>query len=135
MVGIIILLFIFSGISAYFTMKVTIKYGYKIFINCCIEVVCWTWLFLTDIYELSLLLLIAFSCLTLLGIITHFLAPLFLNTIGKCFSKLNRNTYSSKTYDEHLHDGHRMYFCILLFTTLKTFSLIMFVVSSLHLIY
>lgn len=131
---IIILLFMFSGISAYFTMKTTIKYGYRILINCCIEVACWIWLFLTDISELSLLLLIAFSCLALLGIITHFLAPLFLNVIGKCFSKLNRDTYSPRTYDEHLYDGHRMYFCILLFTTLKTFLLIMFVASLLHLI-
>lgn len=132
---IIILLFVFSGISAFFATKATIKYGIKILINCCIEVACWIWLFLTDISELSLLLLIAFSCLTLLGIITHFLAPLFLNIIGKCFSKLNRNTYTPRTYDEHLHDGHRMYFCILLFTTLKTFLLIMFVASSLHLIH
>ena len=134
MVWIIILLLIFSGISAYFTMKATIKYQYKILINCCIVLACWIWLFLTDISELSLLLLIVFSCLQLLGIITHFLAPLFLNAIGKCFSKLNQDTYSPKTYDEHLHDGHRMYFCILLFTTLKTFLLIMFVASSLHLI-
>lgn len=134
MIWIIILLFIFSGISAYFIMKSPFKYGHKILIDLCINLACWMWLLFTDISELSLLLLISFSCLTLLGIITHFLAPLFLNIVGKCFSKWNRETYSPRTYEEHLHDGHRMYFCILLFTTLKTFLLIMFVASSLHLI-
>ena len=131
---IVILLFIFSGIVAYFTMKPPLKYGYKILINCCTVIACWTWLLWADISELSLLLLIAFSCLTLLGIIIHFLAPLVLNIIGKCFSKLSRDIYSPRTYTEHLNDGHRMYFCILLFMTLKTFLLIMFVASSLHLV-
>ncbi len=134
MVWIIILLFVCSGISAYFVVKSPFKYGHKILIDLCINLACWIWLLFTDISELSLLLLISLSCLTLLGIITHFLAPLFLNIIGKCFSKWNRDTYSPRTYKEHLHDGHRMYFCILLFTTLKTFLLIMFVASSLHLI-
>lgn len=134
MVWAIILLFVFSGISAYFVMKSHLKYWCKILINLCINLACWMWSLFTDISELSLLLLVSFSCLTLLGIIIHFIAPLFLNIIGKCFSKWNRDTYSPKTYEEHLHDGHRMYFCILLFTTLKTFVLIMFVASSLHLI-
>lgn len=134
MVWIVILLFIFSGISAYFITKVNIKYQYKILINCCTSVVCWIWLLLTDISELSLLLLIAFSCLVLSGIIIHFLAPLFLNIVGRFFSKLTRETYFPKTYEEHLNDGYRMYFCVLLFTTLKIFILVMLVVSLLNLI-
>lgn len=135
MVWLIILLFILSGISAYFTMKATIRYGYRILINCCIVVACWIWLLFTDIPELSLLLLISFSSFTLLGIFAHFLAPLFLNAIGKCFSELKRDTYYPKTYNEHLRDGYRMYFCVLLFTTLKTFSLIIFAASLLRLIH
>ena len=90
MVWIIILLFVFSGISAYFAMKLPVKYRYKILTNMCINTACWIWLLFTEISELSLLLLISFSCLTLLGIVTHFIAPLFLNIIGKCFSKWNR---------------------------------------------
>ena len=105
MVWIIILLFVFSGIGAYFVMKSPFKYGHRILIDLCTNLACWMWLLFTDISELSLLLLISFSCLTLLGIITHFLAPLFLNIIGKCFSKWNRDAYSPRTYEEHLHDG------------------------------
>ena len=45
------------------------------------------WLLFTDISELFLFSLVSFSGFSLLGIVTHFLAPLFLNIIGKCFSK------------------------------------------------
>ena len=50
----------------------------------------------------------------------------------KCGYRLNLK--SPKTYNELLDDGYRMYFCVLLFSTIKNFSLIMFIAASLNLI-
>lgn len=132
MIWIISLLFLFSGVGAYFVIKTNIRYLYKIFINCCIIIISWLCLFLSNISELSILSIMAFSFLTFLGIIFHFITPLTLNFVGKFLSKLTQQSFSSKTYNELLNDGHRMYFCILLFTTLKIFSLSIFIISALN---
>lgn len=134
MIWIIISLFLLSGTCAYFALKIKMKYGYKILVNSCFLVTFWLCLPFTNITELSILLILAYSFLAIFGVIIHFIAPLILNFLGSCISKLTHQAFSPRTYDELLNDGYRMYFCILLFTTIKTFSLIMFIATSLNLI-
>lgn len=134
MIWVTIVFFLFSGIWAYFALKIKMKYEYNILINLCLLASCWLWLLLTDISELSILLVLAYTFLIIIGVIAHFVTPLILNSLGSCLSKLTQQSFSPKTYNELLDDGYRMYFCVLLFSTIKNFSLIMFIAASLNLI-
>lgn len=134
MTWIIISIFLFSGILAYFTLKIKMKYGYKILIRLCLLAGCWLWVILMDIPELSIILILAYTFLIIIGTIIHYIAPFILNFLGSRISKLTHQSFSPKTYNELLNDGHRMYFCLLLFTTIKNFSFIMFILTALNLI-
>ena len=134
MIPLIVSFFLLSGVFAFFALKIKIKYGYKILINSLLLASCWIWLLFTDLTDLSVLLVSAYTCLTVVGVITHFIAPLILNFFGSFISKLTKQPFSPRTFDAHFNDGHRMYFCILLFTTIKIFSFLMFIAASLNLI-
>lgn len=129
MIWIVILVFLLSGIGAYFVMKIKVRYRYKIAIDFCALIVSVFILFLSNIKELSVLLLIELSSLNLLGIIVHYLAPLIFNALGFCLSKMKKAPYSPKTYNDFLNDGYRMYFCVHLFTTEKIFLFVIFIAS------
>ena len=134
MVWAIILLFFLSGICAYFTLKANIRYRYKILFNSCILIISFILLIISNISDLSVLLYVLLFMIVCMGIIIHFIFPLILNIVGICFSKQTRHSYSLKTYNEHLNNGHRMYFCVLLFTTFKIFLLVMFIASCFNMI-
>ncbi len=76
---------------------------------------------------MSAFLYVILVTLTLGGVAAHFIAPPLLNAIGRAVSAATGEKYKDMTYDELLRDGHRMYFAVLLFTTLKLFLYTMLV--------
>lgn len=124
---ILILSFILSGISAYFLLKIKIKYPTKLMVNAAFLIAATVLMVLTGWTDTAILIYVILVSLTVGGVITHFLAPLILNAVGRAASSATGEKYKDMTYDELLYDGHRMYFAVLLFTTLKLFLYAMLV--------
>ncbi|MBQ9780909.1 MAG: hypothetical protein IJW00_08195 [Clostridia bacterium] len=70
---------------------------------------------------MATLIYVILGSLTVGGVVTHFLAPPILNALGQAMAAITKQTYRHMTYDELLFDGHKMYFAVLLFTTMKLF--------------
>ena len=124
---ILILSFLLSGISAYFLLKAKIKYHIKLMVNAAFLIAATVLKVLTGWTDTAILIYVILVSLTVGGVITHFLAPLILNAVGRAASSATGEKYKDMTYDELLYDGHRMYFTVLLFTTLKLFLYAMLV--------
>lgn len=124
---ILILSFLLSGISAYFLLKAKIKYHIKLMVNAAFLIAATVLMVLTGWTDTAILIYVILVSLTVGGVITHFLAPLILNAVGRAASSATGEKYKDMTYDELLYDGHRMYFAVLLFTTLKLFLYAMLV--------
>ncbi len=82
---------------------------------------------LTGWKDLATLIYVILVTLTVGGVAAHFIAPPLLNAIGRAVSAAPGEKYKDMTYDELLYDEHRMYFAVLLFTTLKLFLYTMLV--------
>ena len=115
----IIIAFILSGISAYFIIKSKIRYPIKLMLNAAFLIAATVLMVLTGWTDTATLIYVILVSLTVGGVITHFLAPPIFNAVGRAASSATGEKYKDMTYDELLYDGHRMYFAVLLFTTLK----------------
>ena len=83
-----------------------------------------------SLYSLSLLILyVIIFFFTVLGVAVHFIIPLLLNSIAKIVSKATQQSYTRKSYRELLLDGHRMYFAVLLYTTIKFELYVLLIIS------
>lgn len=130
---ILILSFILSGLSAYFIIKSKIKYPVKLMLNAAFLIAATVLMVLTGWTDTATLIYVILVSLTVGGVITHFLAPLILNAVGRAASSATGEKYKDMTYDELLYDGQKMYFGVLLFTTLKLFlyAMLVFVCAGL----
>ena len=118
---IIIISAIVSAISAYFILRAQIKYPIKLIGNAVLLLLSLALMALTGWKDLSIFIYIIIVIFTILGISAHFLAPLLFNAIGRALAEMTKQKYQDMTYDELLYDGHRIYFAVLLFTTVKIF--------------
>ena len=116
---VLIALFAVSTLAAYHLLKINIAFYKRVVFNIILLIVSACILTATQIDETSLLIYILILILTLLGILMRIIAPIILNAVGRVISKLQGNRYEALSYDEFMHSGHRMYFCVLLFLTLK----------------
>lgn len=130
----LIILFVLSIFLAYFIIKVKLLFYKKMIINLFLLLVCGCIMIITGIKETSFLIYVLLLILTLLGILMHIIAPFVLNLIGILLSKIQKEKYTVQTYDEFMQEGHRMYFCVLIFTTLKVWLYIALGASFLSII-
>lgn len=116
---VLIALFTISTLSAYHLLKVNVAYYLKLIFNIILLIISACILVATNISETSLLIYMLILIMTSLGILLHFIVPIVLNGIGIVLSKIQGEHYVSLRYDELMRSGHRMYFCVLAFLTLK----------------
>ena len=125
----IIISFAICGVAAYYFNKINIRYAIKIAINIVSLLVSFIILCLIDITSTSMLIYVIIFFFTVLGVAVHFIIPLLLNSIAKIVSKATQQSYTRKSYRELLLDGHRMYFAVLLYTTIKFELYVLMIIS------
>ncbi len=133
-VFLVVLLLIFSNIIAYFAIKCKVKYLVRLLFNGIALVIAFILMLITGIAELVLGLYIGVAVITMIGIMFHCLTAPVLNAIGKLVSNIKKEMYLPKSYQEIFNDGHRMFFCTLLFTGLKIFMYGMIILVSFRVI-
>lgn len=131
---ILIISFILSGISAYFILKAKIKYHIKLIVNASFLFAITVLMALTGWQDLATLLYVILVSLTVGGVVTHFLVPPFFNAAGRALSEVAREKYKDMTYDELLYDGQKIYFAVLLFTTMKLFLYVLLLCACMGII-
>lgn len=136
---IFIFLFLASTFLAYWIMKIKISFGHKVLCNISLLLVSAIWMVLTRIQEGTLLIYILILLFTSMGILMRLTAPIVLNCTGRILSKLQKQSYEQqsyepKSYEQWMQDGHKMFFCVLLFTTMKVLLYMLLVMSAFELI-
>lgn len=131
---IIICSFILSAILAYFLNKIKIKYSIYIIINIVLLTLLFLLLCFTGVKGTSLLLFFLIVLMTVIGIISHYVFPVVLNAVTFVVAKITKESYQRVDYNALLKDGHKMYFAILLFNTIKNELIILFSCSELNLL-
>ena len=118
---IIIFLFCISGAIAFLITKKIVSIRSALLLNLSLLFVNWGLLFLPRQNDFIVNCYVIFFVLTIFGIIMRFVAPIILNLINRFFSTIQHQKYVHQTYTELLNEGHRMFFCVLLFNTLRIF--------------
>ena len=126
---VIILIFGISHLLAYLIIRKKISLKNKLIINSAFLLVSGVLMLLTGIREITVLAFMLLILFTVLGILTRLLAPVILNIVGNIVSKISNDTYQKLSYDQMLQESHKMYFCILLYTTVKVFLYIVLLLS------
>ena len=129
-----ILLFIISTILAYLMVKRNYTFWTSIALDLLLLSLGGVAMIITEFKETPFLIYNLLCFFTLLGKITRLVAPLFLNAIRRILSKLQKEKYEVKSYNELMQSGHRMFFCVLSFTTLKNALYFLLILSCLGLI-
>lgn len=131
---IIICSFALSGILAYFLNKIKIRYSIYIIINIVFLMLLFWLLCFTGAKETSLLLFFLIVLMTVIGMISHYVFPYVLNAVTFVVAMITKESYQWVDYNALLKDGHRMYFAILLFNTIKNELIILLICSELNLL-
>lgn len=128
----LIAILLLSPIAAYFLMKVRFSLSAKLVGNALLLLAGGALLLWTEIQETSFLIYLLLAGLTLLGLLMRLLTPPVFNLVGRILSKITKQPYTRQSYDELMRTdqpGNRMYFCVLLFTTVKFFLILAFCLS------
>ena len=130
------MIFVFFGSSvlAYLITKKRIAFWHKVLSNVFFLLVSGALMLITGVRETTLLVYALLCPITLLGILTRIFTPLVLNLIGNILSKIQNQVYEKQNYEQIMQDGHRMFFCVLLFTTLKVLLYVALLLSVLKVI-
>ena len=130
------MIFVFFGSSvlAYLITKKRIAFWCKVLSNVFFLLVSGALMLITGVRETTLLIYTLLFPITLLGILTRIFTPLVLNLIGNILSKIQNQVYEKQNYEQIMQDGHRMFFCVLLFTTLKVLLYVALLLSVLKVI-
>ena len=130
------MIFVFFGSSvlAYLITKKRIAFWCKVLSNVFFLLVSGALMLITGVRETTLLIYALLFPITLLGILTRIFTPLVLNLIGNILSKIQNQVYEKQNYEQIMQDGHRMFFCVLLFTTLKVLLYVALLLSVLKVI-
>ena len=130
------MIFVFFGSSvlAYLITKKRIAFWRKVLSNVFFLLVSGALMLITGVRETTLLIYALLFPITLLGILTRIFTPLVLNLIGNILSKIQNQVYEKQNYEQIMQDGHRMFFCVLLFTTLKVLLYVALLLSVLKVI-
>lgn len=118
---IFVVLFFISGVIAYFISKRNISIRGMLLLNSILLFINFCLLFLPAESDFIFDLYLIFLLLTISGIIMRLITPITLNLINRFFSKILHKKYYRQTYFELLNEGHRLFFCVLTFNTLKIF--------------
>lgn len=128
------LIFIISMIVGYYIQKIQISVHWRFLINLFSLIICGLLLFITRIKETSLLVYILLVLFTFSGLLVRLVVPVVLNILEKILAHIAKDTYEPKTYDEWMKSGHKMYFCVLTFTTIKVMLYVLLFASFLNLL-
>lgn len=128
------LIFIISMIVGYYIQKIQISLHWRILINLFSLIICGLLLFITRIKETSLLVYILLVLFTFSGLLVRLVVPVVLNILEKILAHIKKDTYEPQTYDELMKSGHKMYFCVLTFTTIKVMLYVLLFASFLNLL-
>ena len=123
--AVIAAMFLGSAVLACFIIKSQIPFPWRVLFNVIFLLLSGAFVVLTGLEETSLLVYILLFVLTLLGILTRLAAPPVLNFIGRLLANIQKQEYTNQTYEQLMRDGHRMYFCVWLFATLKVWLYIL----------
>lgn len=130
----IILVFLGSAILAYLISKKRIVFWRKILWNIFFLLVSGVMMLLTGIRETTLLIYMLLILTIFLGILMRMITPVVLNLIGYVMSKIQKQVYEKQKYEQMMQDGHRMYFCVLTYTTLKVVLYVALLMSMIKVI-
>lgn len=122
----LVFVIIISILIAYFSIESKIRYSKKVYFNIFMLTIGFIAMCITGANEQSLCIYLILIIYTAFGLLTHILSPLILNFLGRSICRLTKEEYKSMSYNEWLRDGHDMYFCIMIFTTLKVLLYIAF---------
>ena len=131
---VIFLLFLASTFLAYKIIGLKVSLWHKVLYNISFLFVSAVLMFLTRIQELTLLIYILILLLTLLGILMRLAVPTVLNCIGQFLAKITKLPYEHQNYEQLMQDGHKMFFCVLLFTSVKVLLYIALFMSAVKII-
>lgn len=126
---ILIAMFVLSTIVAYWIMQKEMSILTKIFTNAFILCFSGAAMIVTGFKETSFLLYVLLLSTTLLGILMRIITPICLNFLGRIVAKIQKEPYTEQSYDDIMHSGHKMFFCVLTFTTLKVFLYVALIAS------
>ena len=132
--AVMILTFFGSTVLAFLIVKKRMAFWHKVLCNVFFLSVSGVLMMITGIQETTLLIYALILLITLLGIFMRIFTPLALNLVGNILSKLQNQAYEKQSYEQIMQDGHRMFFGILLFTTLKVLLYVAFLMSVLKVI-
>ena len=131
---IMVTVFFGSAFLAYFITKKRMPFWCQALSNLFFLLVSGVLMLITGVQETSLLIYVILLLITLLGIFMRILTPVLLNLVGNILSKIHEQAYEKQNYEQMLQDGHRMFFGVLLFTTLKVLLYLAFLMSVLRVI-
>ncbi len=126
---IVVTVFFLSSILAYFIMKKEVPILTKILVNAVALCITGAAMFATGLQETTFSLYILVLGITILGILMRVIAPVFLNLFSRVMAKIHKESYTKQSYNELMSCGHRMFFCVLTFTTLKILIYIALITS------
>ena len=129
-----IFVFFGSAVLAYLITKKRIAFWCKVLCNVFFLLVSGALMLITGVRETTLLIYALLFPITLLGIVMRIVTPVVLNLIGNILSKIQNQAYEKQNYEQIMQDGHRMFFCVLLFTTLKVLLYVALLMSVLKVI-
>lgn len=130
----IIFVFLGSAVLAYLITKKRIAFWCKVWWNVFFLLISGALMLTTGIRETTLLIYALLFPITLLGILMRMFTPVVLNLIGNILSKIQNQVYEKQNYEQMMQDGHRMFFCVLMFTTLKVLLYVALLMSILKVI-
>ena len=131
----VIIIFVASSLLSYHIIKMELSLKSKLLRNTVSLLVSFFLLLISDVNETALTTYLLLLLLTFVGVVSRLLTPVILNSIGIIFSKLTKKEHESQSYEQLLHDGHRMYFCVLLFTTFKISLYVLFYICVICLVF
>lgn len=122
-----------SAFLAYLITKKRKTFWYQVLYNAVFLLVSGILMLMTGIQETTLLTYVLLLVITLLGILMRIVTPVVLNFVGDILSRMQNQQYEKQSYDQLMQEGHRMFFCVLTFTTLKVFLYVALFMSALNL--
>ena len=131
---VIFCVFCSSVILAYLITKKRRAFWRKILYNTIFLLVSGILILMTGIRETSLLIYSLLLVFTLLGVLMRIFTPVVLNFVGYVLSRFQKQQYEKQSYEQLMQDGNRMFFCVLLFTTIKNLLYISLFMSILNLV-
>ena len=135
----IVIFFAFTlcWLTACCIMKIKLKVFVKIIINSVSLLVFGTFMVVSGLRETALLTYIILLVITLFGMLMRAISPIMLNLAAMLVAKMTKQDYEWLKYDQLMEleqSGYKMYFCVLIFTTLKVALYLILVISSIGLV-